>query len=539
MSASTFAGNSLVMDASASQVALRSDVATTYRHQFQVVDIAPPGHAIRVTWQPVPGATGVEVTTAELRISPEVVTQSLGDLLVRSTDSNTQHEVTIPAGKLIRALLLKGLKTPIQIGDTQEDVPLRSSADLRSVNRRLIVTIPDPATTWTPPLYSVPAVSGRGMLPPALVGASFEAPAGDGLLTLPDLRASKIRLTIVEGEFPENFQPRSATISSVTGTAALPARDLVLISATGEAAWAFPGEFPAQAPPAFVDLRFALEAALNAALAAGQPLDVTWFLRGEAPGNAGIAFDGARGFVVREFPGVLRTSVDGVERRLDIQGSLADEQPASARADLTVRYDGIRILESVSDVVPASNGGVNGIVVRDQTVTHTLAPQALSNMAVARIGLIGRAPVETELSVQLVDLSTGGAGVPLGPPGVLRVQADAAIGTVWVEIPELSLPAVPLGIAVRANLGRFFWAANPAPLVRIAIYDPDPGGRPLRLADTTVLHVTRHELQAASNTLHLPAFELPAAAFRSSAPSWESDLFLTVDLSDLVLRYQR
>jgi len=539
MSATTFSGNTNIMEANATRKAIQSDVATMYRHAFHLVDVAPPGHAIRVTWQMVPGATGVEVSSAELRISPGVVTQSLGDLLVKSTNSSTQHEITIPEGKPIRSLLLKGLKTPIPTGNTQTDTPIRSSADLKAVNRRLIVTIPDPDTTWSPPLYAVPAVSKRGMLPASLVGASFEAPAGDGLLTLPDLKASRIRLTLVEGDFPEDFQPRSATLASVSGTAALPARDLVLISTNDEIAWAFPGEFPTEAPPAFVDLRFALEAAMNAALADGQPLDVTWFLRGEAPGVAGIAFDGARGFIVREFPGVLRTSVDGDTRQLALSGPLADEQPTVAQADLTIRYDGIRILESVSAAVPAPNDSISGIIVRDQPVTHAFAPKAFSNMTIARIGLIGRSPIESELSVQLVDLSTGEPGLPLGPPGVVRLQADSAIGTVWVAIPSMSLPVGPVGISVRANLGRFFWVTGPAPLTRIAIYDPDPGGRPLQLAGTTVLDVKREDLEPESNARHLPAFQLPATAFRSHAPSWESDLFLTVDVSDLVLRYQR
>jgi hypothetical protein len=89
-----------------------------------------------------------------------------------------------------------------------------------------------------------------------------------------------------------------------------------------------------------------------------------------------------------------------------------------------------------------------------------------------------------------------------------------------------------VGISVRANTGRFFWAGSPDPGVRIAIYDADPAGRPLRAGAATLRAVTRNEE-------HLPACSLPPAAFRASGPLLSSDLFLTVDVSDLALRYGR
>jgi hypothetical protein len=81
-------------------------------------------------------------------------------------------------------------------------------------------------------------------------------------------------------------------------------------------------------------------------------------------------------------------------------------------------------------------------------------------------------------------------------------------------------------------VGRFFWAGAERPLVRVAIHDPDPAGRPLLLGTTTLQAVQAQEQ-------HLPGFVLPAAAFRKTAPLLRSDLFLTVDLSDLTLRYAR
>ena len=504
------------------QIAVEADASVEVEslagQALQNVDVAPPGHAIRVAWSAVPDATAAEVDSASLRITPIPVEQPLGQLLV--TASGPHREIAIPPGKRVRSLTLQGLGS--------SEVSLLSSADLGAAGLRLVVTMPDGSGGWSPPLFSVPSVPARGLLPPALTGATYE----NKVLRLPDLAAARIRLTLVRGEFPENFAPEeNMSLGSVTAVAAVPPRDLELVDSQGTVVWGFPGEFLPQAPAAEVDLRFALEQVLNAALAADQPLDVTFRLRGAAPGRVALAFAGARGALVRSFPGVSRSKLEGDAVPLDLGGDLASELPSSATADLTVRYEGLRILETVSDSVPVA-GALAGSVVTDQPVIRAFPPAALIGRSPARVGLIGRAPVECELSVQMVDMSTGIPGPTVGPPGVIEREASATIATVWVDLPRIDPPTVPVGLSVRANRGRFLWANGPDPLLRLAVRDPDPGGRPLRLGGQQILAVDAGET-------HLPAKDLPTVEFQTTAPTWESDLFLTVDLSDLVLRYRR
>ncbi len=302
--------------------------------------------------------------------------------------------------------------------------------------------------------------------------------------------------------------------------------------------WAFPGELPPEAPAVEVDLRVAFETALNAALAAGEPLDLVYRLRGAPPGEAGFSFARARGSVVRAFPGVLRAVLEGDPTTgLDLGAALggqplSEERPTSVTADLSVRYEGVRVLETLSDPVPAP-GGANGQVVGEKPLTRGLPPAALHGLPLVRAGLIGRAPEASELSVQVVDMTTGEPGGQLGPPGTIELQPSASLGTVWVEVPEFEAQNGPVGVSVRANRGRFFWAGGPAgPLLKLAVRDPDPGGRPLKLNGHQLLSVVGAER-------FLPLEALPAEAFQSRIPMLESDLFLTVDLADLTLRYRR
>jgi hypothetical protein len=90
-----------------------------------------------------------------------------------------------------------------------------------------------------------------------------------------------------------------------------------------------------------------------------------------------------------------------------------------------------------------------------------------------------------------------------------------------------------VGLSVRANKGRFFWVCAADPLIRLAVRDPDPGGRPLVLNGKPLLKVTQ------ADEMHLPGQSFAGAAFQNHPPLLESSLFLTVELSDLVLRYQR
>ncbi|MGE0680097.1 MAG: hypothetical protein AB7P69_04170 [Candidatus Binatia bacterium] len=486
------------------------------------VDVAPPGHPIRINWTSVRGATRAEITSAIVKIGAASVQQVLGDLML--TKDGNAYEAIIPDGKRIASLTLFGCKAGNVEITSQNTLPTAPE------QHRLVVTVKE-GNTISAPLHAVPPVPRRGMLPASLFGASFD----NKRLVLPDLKAAKIRLSLVIKSFPEDFQEQGFSLERVSGIAVIFPTDLELLDPAGVSIWSFPGEYPRQNPPTEVDLRVNLEPALNDALKSKQPLDVTFRLRGVAPGNAGFTFSGAQGALLREFSGVRTTTLEGDPVQLTLGDKLADEQPSSVVADLTATYNGIRIAEELSDPTPVS-GPLYGFVVGEEQIARTFPPQAFVNYAVARIGVIGRAPVACELSVQLVEMLGTRPGRALGPPGVIQPPVSHAVRTHWVTLsPDLDLSRGNVGIAVRANQGRFFWAVggNDAPLVKIAIHDPNPGGRLLKLNGVNILAIDR------TGEIHAPAKTFVGNLFRVQAPYFESSLFLTIDVSDLTLRYAR
>jgi len=201
---------------------------------------------------------------------------------------------------------------------------------------------------------------------------------------------------------------------------------------------------------------------------------------------------------------------------------------------VVIRYAGRRLHDAVRDGVPPA-GATAGPVVTDAPVVRVLPSAALRDLPAASAAPIGRSPEGCELSVELVDLGAGSPGTPVAPPGVITVPASETLTTHPVELPDTGPLDRPLGIALRATSGRFLWAvgADGTPLLRLTVHDPDPGGRPLRIGSATL-----HAVDAP--TLTLPRLALPPAALRGpAAPLLASDLFLTVELADLALRYAR
>ncbi len=488
------------------------------------VAVAGEGYALSAVWPPVDGATRAEVTTAVARIGVAVAEEPLGELAL--AHDGRAYVLTIPGGKRIAALTLHGMR------DAAGNL-LTSRSDLPTVpeQHRLVVRAQE-GNQPGPPLYAVPSSPARGMLPSSLTGASFSS----GVLRLPNLAAPKLRLALVTRPYPDQFEEQPFTIERVTGVAAIFPTDLQLCDHQGRVLWSFPGEYPPGQPPFPFDLRTSFEPALNTALAAGQPLNLTFRLKGRAPGKAGLGFNGVRGFLVRDFPAspVLSMTLAGDPVRLPINQPLAAVAPTSVTADLSVRYSGIRLLDELSDSLPG--GPVAGFVVAEEPVLRAYPPQALTSARLARLGLIGRATgAACELAVTLVRVQGSLPGPPLGPPAVLRLSAEAAFRTHWLELPPgLDLSRGELGVLVRANQGRFLWAADGnRPLLKLAIYDPEPGGRPLRLNGRTIYPVA----DAAAHTL--PAYSFPPDCFQNQPPAFDSSLFLNVELSDLALRYAR
>ena len=513
----------------------RVDVAETWQAgasmaAYQTVDVSKPGYAIPIHWAGVRGASDVEVTSGSLSFVAQTATQPLGELAF--TAQGKSWVVTIPGGRAVGRLQLDGLKVKNDDGTFS---PLNSGL---SESTRLVVSIQDPSAGWLP-VYSVPAVSSRGVLPAMFQGASYS----NKVLTLPGTVASpKLLLSLVKNPFPEDFELRDMQLAKITGWAAAAPRNLELAGPDGAVIWSQPGDLPVGSAPISIDLRLPVQAALKATLAAAggvdTPLEVTFHLRGDPPSSVGIHLAAIHGALLRTFPGVIRTELQPDASSPDFASRLsgqplANEAPASAAADLTVRYAGLRILESVSSAVPAAAGNIGGLVVSSQFAVRAFPPQALLNQPIARVGLIGRAPEACELAVQLVDYSSGGPGPALGTAGVVELAPSALISTCWVDLPGSPVPTVPVGLSVRANKGRFFWVCASDPLIRLAVRDPDPGGRPLLLNGQPLLNVTQ------ADEIHLPGQSFTGAAFQKVPPLLESSLFLTVELSDLVLRYQR
>jgi len=161
---------------------------------------------------------------------------------------------------------------------------------------------------------------------------------------------------------------------------------------------------------------------------------------------------------------------------------------------------------------------------------RALPPAALDGRVVRRIGVVGRAPEDAELEVGLVDAVTGAA---LTPAARVSVAAADAFATHWADVPDQPPLSRPASVSVRATSGRFLWVAADHPLAKIAIADPDWPGRAVTLGGVAL---TLPEGVASS---HLPGASLPAVAFTGATPMLHSDLFLTVDAADLVLRYAR
>jgi hypothetical protein len=500
----------------------------TLRGLLPSVAVSGDGHAIRVLWQPVYGATRAEVTSAVVRIGVAVVDEQLGDLALAT--SGAAYVVSIPNGKRIAALTLHGMKdvngNPISSQSTLPNTPEQ---------HRLVVQTQQ-GNRAAAPIHAMPPVPARGMIPSSLTGASFSS----SVLSLPNIPAAKLRLSLAIKPFPEEFDEQPFTLDRVSAVAAIYPLDLQLVGPDSAVLWEFPGEYPPSNPPFDFDLRVYLEAALNAALKAEppQPLDITFRLTGAAPSKAGFAFDPVQGALVRDFPknAIMSVALEGDPVALPIGDRLADEAPSAVIADLTVTYSGIRILEELSDTLPP--GPIGGLVVGDQPIARAYPPQALVAIALARIGIIGCVPLgvpECELAVQIVRMVGDQPGEPLGAPSVITITAANTMRTHWIVLPAgIDLSHGNIGITARATRGRFLWASDAArPLAKLAIHDPNPGSRPLRLNGAVVHTIARVDED------HMPALQFTPSLFRSTPPVFDSPLFLTVDVSDLTLRYAR
>src|SRR5262249_4043350 len=177
--------------------------------------------------------------------------------------------------------------------------------------------------------------------------------------------------SLVTGDNPLEFAEQDTKLDAVHATTEAPARNARVNAPDGSAVWQTP-VFDPDGPAATVDLRKAIEAALNKKLAAkGAPeADVT--VTADAPAQALVSVSGPRGALVRVEQDVVRAVLEGDPVALPLSGPLDAETPASVTGDLAIRYSGIRILEGISDDVPGPGAALVGAIVGAAGAVRTL-----------------------------------------------------------------------------------------------------------------------------------------------------------------------
>lgn len=489
--------------------------------------VATP-HAVRVDWSPVPpGATEVDVAVASMSVAGAGTSESVPGAQITPSDGGT-FVITLPAGVRASALTLSDLT----IGSGDAKVSLTSHADLTSHDPplRLTVALPDPRGGFGAPTFAVPAVGGRsGVTPASLTGASFEG----RVLTLPEPAAQRLRLAIVTGD-PGDFSAAGEVALSKVSAVVTRYPKALSLAASGTTFWEFPQELVAGAPWQAVDFKPGLKKVLLDAVNAGTAPVAMLTLESAQPASARIIGPRISGALVRTLPGTIRTVVQGSTTPLVLVPTggvpLALDQSAAVVAGLTVKYDGMRLVPELSDTVPSGASG--GMIVGQDGARVTLPPDAdvLRRLRLARVGLIGRAPEACELSVRLVAPLSGEP--LLDRPIVVQLEPSSAVSAIWFAI-EGRIPAQPLAVAARATRGRFFWAtsADGRPLVQVAVEDPDPPDRAVRLGGRVV--------STSLEPAHRASVPLTAAFGSTTTPSFETTLFVTIDLSDVTVRYAR
>ncbi len=471
---------------------------------------------------PVSGATDVDIVQASVSVGPYVLTKSVS---LAVTAGSTTADVTIPAGVSLASVTLDGLKVQDPADGTKQ-IALASNSDLSGLGMFLVVSIQDASGGWTP-FATAPAMGTVGMLPRALKPVSLQSK----LLRLPAFAGSKCRFQVATGSDPQSFTPQPIAIAStITAQTNVTPSNLQLTGPDNAVLWSFPGVMPDGTPMATVDFGAALKRALKQSL--GVPPALKFTLSASSAASAGIASQRISGAFLRVVPGSPVVTLSGDPVAVAIPDPALDANaPSSASAGVRVKYAGIRILPAINDQVPAG-GTAQGVIVGSSPVVRTLPPQCLGGLAVAKIGVIGRAPEACSLTVQLVDMSSGAPGGPVGKPGIVKLDASDNIATVWADMPASPAPAGPVAVSVSCSQGRFYWVKADQPLTRLAVVDPDPAGRPIKIGTATLTAVDQ-----ADQTIKPGA--IPSAGFASTPPQLSSELFATVTFSNLTLRYAR
>jgi hypothetical protein len=471
--------------------------------------LAPDGLDLSGSWAAVAGATSVEVTAAQLMVSPlarEVVRSGVPISAVAGGYQASSD------GSPVRALGLAGLAS----GSRQ----ISTDGDLAAAGLRLVVAVPLDGS-WIP-AYGAP---GDG-LPTGVQPATLAA----GVLHLRDVALASMLVYLTgSGSMPFTPAPISLTGLSMT-TLARPSD--VAATLGGAPVWSAPGPLmKATGTDLSASARIALTAALASPGAAlPVPLRLTW----SGAGDVDVTWPGPHGALLRTVASPVVVTLTGDPRPMILAPAPAAEQPGSVTADITLTYLGVRLHDAV-DEQPVSAGPPRGPIVGSDPVLRRLAPTALNGSRPAAIGLVGRAAEDADLTISLVDPS----GHPVAPAGTVSVAAAPDIATVWAPLPASAAITGPVTVSVRATRGVFLWVADPDPLVRVAVAADDPLGRPVLLDGAALAAIDGTQLAAATRPSAARGITLPAAAFAGRLPVLSSRLFVRVRFDRLTLRYLR
>lgn len=521
-----------------------------------ILNLSGLGYTQTFSWHTVEGANKVELNTGQCRIGSTAV-EALANFSF--TNQNQRLDINTGANKAIRSLQLSGL--------SNDDTALHNSSHISSNNFKLLVSVTDANGAFTP-IYAIPAVPASGVFPQSYVGASFN---NDTLSFSKPLQTDTIRLQLVDEDFPEATSAQNINLSSVQGSyLSLPQNLAVTLNKgldegldqnpnNSTVLFNFADPLALQMPNIEVPFVQQLLNTFQQQLDAQEALVASLKLSASTDNDeafASVLITTPTGYLLRELSGLHTTEVAGEASPLNLtlEQALSAEQASSVIGDISIQYKGIRILPDLSDSVPEHSGNIQGQVVSLNPKLKSLPPQALTNQALARIGIIGRAPEDCELVLEIIDMSGGIEGSVLIGPLVKQLSANTAqantpIALHWFELDEQPAPNVPLGIRLRCNIGRFFWAGSPEPQLQLAIYDPDPGDESIHLltantvTDSTATNNTAIDSTVIARGNQLPfsaqKHHFPQAQFRQYLPEITSNLFLTVDIADLTLRYAR
>jgi hypothetical protein len=384
-----------------------------------------------------------------------------------------------------------------------------------------VVSALEPDGAWGAPFAAAPSVPVGEILPPIMRGGHFSG----GHFSFPPLFTRKLRVQVVRGALPVEFVAMQARAGRIDAhTVALP-EDLTLAEADGAPVWARAGVLPSDAPDEQVDLRAVLQRSLQSAVTAGEATRVTLSLTSATDAVAHVRVNAARGRLLRRLDAPMKRSLRGLPRPLDLPGPPVTPGMDAAPARLRVRYLGERVITGISDRAPAPRAATGPTL---GAARVDLPPQALIGWPVGRVGILGRALEDTELTVRLRRRDG-----EVHTRGVVAVPATQTFDRHWVVFEPGPAVGAPVDLDVEARGGRFLWATGPdgeRPSFVITVRDPDPGRRHLTIGEAVSLPIretdARYEVELG------PALEKPI-------PRLESPLLLDVEVGTLEIRYER